>query len=84
VNCRSFLATGAGSAVLGAASNRAIASSESHQSPDIPTLRPDGLNPPGIRTAGIRMLPVVNGKYKVWTKRMGSGPSKYCCYIEVR
>lgn len=29
------------------------------------------LNPAGIRTAGIRMLPVVNGKYKVWTKRVG-------------
>jgi proline iminopeptidase len=34
------------------------------------------LNPPGIRTAGIRMLPVVNGKYKVWTKKLGSGPIK--------
>lgn len=29
------------------------------------------LNPVGIRTAGIRMLPVVGGKYKVWTKRVG-------------
>ena len=29
------------------------------------------LNPPGIRTAGIRMLPVMGGKYKVWTKRVG-------------
>ena len=35
--------------------------------------QPDGLNPPGIRTAGIRMVAVVGGKYKVWTKRMGSG-----------
>jgi proline iminopeptidase len=34
------------------------------------------LNPPGIRTAGIRMLPVVGGKYKVWTKRMGTGKVK--------
>lgn len=34
------------------------------------------LNPPGIRTAGIRMVPVANGKYKVWTKRLGSGPLK--------
>ena len=34
------------------------------------------LNPPGIRTAGIRMLPVVGGKYKVWTKKVGSGPVK--------
>ncbi len=36
----------------------------------------DGLNPSGIRTSGIRMVPVVGGKYKVWTKRMGSGPVK--------
>jgi proline iminopeptidase len=26
--------------------------------------------------AGIRMLPVVGGKYKVWTKKVGSGPIK--------
>jgi proline iminopeptidase len=26
--------------------------------------------------AGIRMVPVAGGKYKVWTKRMGSGPVK--------
>ncbi len=37
---------------------------------------PDPLNPPGIRTAGIRMLPVVGGKYKVWTKKLGAGPIK--------
>ena len=42
-------------------------------SDDILTRKPDGLNPPGIRTAGIRMLPVVGGKYKVWTKKIGSG-----------
>jgi proline iminopeptidase len=36
----------------------------------------DVLNPGGIRVAGIRMLPVCGGKYKVWTKRMGSGPVK--------
>jgi proline iminopeptidase len=34
------------------------------------------LNPSGIRTAGIRMLPVVGGKYKVWTKKIGSGKVK--------
>ena len=39
---------------------------------------PDGdvLNPPGIRLAGVRMVPVVGGKYKVWTKRLGSGRTK--------
>lgn len=31
----------------------------------------DPLNPPGVKTAGIRMLPVMGGKYKVWTKRVG-------------
>jgi proline iminopeptidase len=36
----------------------------------------DGLNPVGIRTAGIQMIPVMGGKYKVWTKKMGSGPVK--------
>jgi len=35
-----------------------------------------GLNPEGIRMAGIRMLPVVGGKYGVWTKRVGRGPIK--------
>lgn len=34
------------------------------------------MNPSGIRVAGIRMVPVVGGKYKVWTKRIGSGPIK--------
>src|SRR5258708_7787409 len=36
----------------------------------------DALNPSGIRVAGIRMVPVAGGKYKVWTKRVGSGPVK--------
>jgi proline iminopeptidase len=38
--------------------------------------KPDGLNPPGIRTAGVKMIPVAKGKYKVWTKKMGNGPVK--------
>ena len=36
----------------------------------------EDLNPAGIRMAGIRMIPVMGGKYKVWTKRIGSGPLK--------
>jgi proline iminopeptidase len=36
----------------------------------------DPLNPQGIEVAGIRMLPVMGGKYKVWTKKIGSGPVK--------
>src|SRR3984885_13606805 len=43
---------------------------------DIQGGQPDNLNPPGIRLAGIQILPVVGGKYKVWTKRLGSGPIK--------
>jgi proline iminopeptidase len=42
----------------------------------MPTVTVDDLNPPGIRTAGIKMIPVMDGKYKVWTKKMGSGPLK--------
>ncbi len=34
------------------------------------------LNPSGIRVAGICWIPVVGGKYKVWTKKMGSGSTK--------
>jgi proline iminopeptidase len=34
------------------------------------------LNPQGIRVAGIQMVPVAGGKYKVWTKRLGSGGVK--------
>jgi len=36
----------------------------------------DALNPQGIRVAGIKMIPVMGGRYKVWTKRVGSGPLK--------
>ncbi|KAL9125376.1 MAG: hypothetical protein Q9217_005411 [Psora testacea] len=34
------------------------------------------LNPKGIRVAGIKWVPVVGGKYKVWTKKMGKGTLK--------
>ncbi len=27
-----------------------------------------------LKTAGIRLVPVVGGRYKVWTKRVGAGP----------
>ena len=36
----------------------------------------DLLNPAGIRLAGVKMVPVMGGKYKVWTKRIGSGRTK--------
>ena len=32
-------------------------------------------SPPAVRTAGIRLIPV-DGKYKVWTKKVGSGQIK--------
>ncbi len=77
MNRRKFLATSAASivpsfpsAVIGAAGKTAFAKESGMQVDAITVARPDGLNPPGIRTAGIRMVPVVKGKYKVWTKCM--------------
>ncbi|MFN8277661.1 MAG: proline iminopeptidase-family hydrolase [Chitinophagales bacterium] len=29
-----------------------------------------------VQTGGVKMVPVMNGKYKVWTKKFGSGPIK--------
>ncbi len=29
----------------------------------------------GVRSGGIRMIPIHNGKYKVWTKRVGNNPA---------
>ncbi len=62
--------------LIGATGNRSFASTGITQSSGSITEHSDGLNPPGIRTAGIRMVPVVGGKYKVWTKRMGTGKVK--------
>jgi len=76
VNRRNFMAAGAASMLIGATGNPSFASTGITQSTDLPAQLPDRLNPPGIRTAGIRMLPVVGGKYKVWTKRMGTGKVK--------
>jgi proline iminopeptidase len=75
MNRRSFLAAGAAS--LAAVAGKPIAASAATRQSSQASPQPaDNLNPPGIRTAGIRMVPVVGGKYKVWTKRMGSGPIK--------
>ncbi len=73
---RSLLATAAASVALGATRALASAPPDSHPSSDAPPATSDELNPPGIRIAGIRMVPVVGGKYKVWTKKLGSGPVK--------
>jgi proline iminopeptidase len=74
---RGFIAAAAAASVA-MESVRAQASASPSQGPasEKPGRQPDGLNPPGIRTAGIQMVPVVDGKYKVWTKRIGSGPIK--------
>ncbi len=75
MNRRSLLVTAAGSVFMGAVATLALVSSTAAPS-DALTQLPDGLNPPGIRTGGIKMVPVVGGKYKVWTKKIGSGPIK--------
>ncbi|WP_432383505.1 proline iminopeptidase-family hydrolase [Duganella sp. P38] len=64
---RNFLAAGMVTVAGGAAAASANG---------VTVMKPDGVNPPGIRTAGIRMVPVAGGKYKVWTKKIGSGPVK--------
>src|SRR5258707_9431576 len=28
----------------------------------------------GVRAGGVKMVPIMNGKYKVWTKRIGNNP----------
>src|ERR1700721_4196843 len=74
---RGFIAAAAAASVA-MESTRALAAASPDQgsASDKPGRQPDGLNPPGIRAAGILIVPVVNGKYKVWTKRIGSGPVK--------
>jgi acyl-CoA synthetase (AMP-forming)/AMP-acid ligase II len=86
MNRRNLLSIGAASTILGAANSNLLAAANGASSATAPTTCgqdedveitvPDGLNPPNIRTAGIRMVPVVGGKYKVWTKRIGHGPIK--------
>jgi proline iminopeptidase len=73
MNRRHFLATSA--ATVAAAGTASAANAITPVEP-VTVSKPDGLNPPGIRTAGVKMVPVVGGKYKVWTKKVGSGPVK--------
>ncbi len=71
---RDFLKTGVClSAAAGGAAVLKIARGEAGMET---TEAGDALNPGGIRVAGIRMVAVCGGKYKVWTKRIGSGPVK--------
>ncbi|WP_353064591.1 proline iminopeptidase-family hydrolase [Tunturibacter psychrotolerans] len=76
MNRRSFLASTAASVLATATGNKALASVSTPQLSRYTAPPRDTLNPQGIRTAGIRMVPVVQGKYKVWTKRLGSGSTK--------
>ena len=76
INRRDLLVTAAASVVTGTAGASVVARNCFAPTAEMITSRPDGLNPPGIRTAGIRMVPVVAGKYKVWTKKIGSGSIK--------
>jgi proline iminopeptidase len=76
MNRRNVLAAAAASAAMGAVRAPALASTAPPDSSDVLTGRPDGINPHGIRVAGIRMVPVAGGKYKVWTKKIGSGSVK--------
>jgi proline iminopeptidase len=71
IDRRNFLKSAAAAAVTIPAATTVQASVANSE-----ILPADALNPPGIRTAGIRMIPVVGGKYKVWTKKIGSGPVK--------
>jgi proline iminopeptidase len=76
MNRRHFLATSAAASAVALQARPTQAAPADNTSGLITTVKPDGLNPPGIRTAGVKMIPVVGGKYKVWTKKMGSGPVK--------
>jgi proline iminopeptidase len=78
MNRRNFLAAGTAAALVGVtrpvtAANTSVSDKavDVAPAPDDAVRAADALNPAGIRTAGIRMIPVVNGKYKVWTKRFG-------------
>lgn len=75
---RHFLMTGA--AATGAALQPGQAQAATARPRDaasaITTTAPDGINPVGIRTAGVKLIPVAGGKHKVWTKRVGHGPLK--------
>lgn len=73
---RKFLAGGVTTLALSVIGKPALAMSGDKNNSRAETVEPDGLNPPGIRTAGIKMVPVVRGKYKVWTKRIGRGAVK--------
>ncbi len=76
MNRRDLIGTTAASVLMGGLLAPPRAFTSTAQAADRAPAGPDALNPPGIRVAGIRMLPVAGGRYKVWTKKIGSGPVK--------
>lgn len=77
MNRRNFLAASVTTAAAGAATASVVAATRVNTAADQETVtKADGLNPPCIRTAGVKMVPVAGGKYKVWTRKVGSGPVK--------
>lgn len=73
-NRRGFIATAAATAA--AAATLATTPAQARPTDDVVAHAPDGLNPVGVKTGGVRLVPVVGGKYKVWTKRVGNGATK--------
>ncbi len=77
MNRRTFVSSTAALAALYVPAARALdPAPTSDPLPEAVSSTGEPLNPPGIRTAGIRMVAVVGGKYKVWTKKVGSGKVK--------
>jgi len=76
-NRRNFISGTLASLLIGATHKNLLAATPKHHTEHEPLLNQDDtLNPPGIKVAGIKMIPVVKGKYKVWTKKIGSGAVK--------
>ena len=73
---RSFLKSSAALSISVCAPSLASAGASPATSVPSSSHTVDDLNPKGIQVAGIEMIPVVGGKYKVWTKRIGEGDVK--------
>jgi len=71
-NRRGFIAT----AAVTATATLASTPSQARPTDEVVARKPDGLNPVGVLTDGVKLVPVVGGKYKVWTKRVGHGATK--------
>ncbi len=92
VNRRTFIGASAAAiagAIVGSVPDAAVVrasstgqgSSPAEEAPLFHRLRFEGekaIDGPGVRVkqAGVRMIPVVGGKYRVWTKRIGRGGTK--------